>query len=88
MPHWAGLQVKLWDTTGGQPSLLASEDTGVGAVFTAAFCGECGWLVATGGAKGTVAVWDVTTSAAVRARFGKQLAAARTRGSMEDVAQV
>ena len=62
----------------GRPSLLASEDMGVGAAFTAGFCPEAGWLLAAGGAKGTVAVWDVTTSAAVQTRFGKQLAAART----------
>lgn len=79
------MQVKLWDVREGHPSLLASEDMGVGAVFTAGFCPEAGWLVAAAGAKGTVAVWDVAISSAVHAAFGKHLAGARTRG-MNDVA--
>lgn len=53
------LQVKLWDIADNKPSLVAAQDLKVGACFTAAFCREAPWLLAAGGAAGTVAVWDV-----------------------------
>lgn len=45
------LQVKLWDVSTEQPSLVAASDMGVGAIFSAAFCAESPFLVAAGGAK-------------------------------------
>ena len=70
------LQVKLWDVSSQQPSLVASQDLDVGAVFGASFCPEAPWLIAAGGAMGTVAVWDITTSAAVMSKYGRQLSKA------------
>ena len=67
-------QVKLWDVAGDKPSLVAAQDMKVGAAFTAAFCQEAPWLLAAGGAAGTVVVWDVLTSAPVANRYGKQFA--------------
>lgn len=58
-------QVKLWNTRGQQPVQLASQDLGVGAVFSASFCRDQPLLVAAGGALGTVAVWDAAVEAAV-----------------------
>jgi periodic tryptophan protein 1 len=72
------LQVKLWDITGSKPSLVAQQDLKVGACFTAAFCSDAPWLLAAGGAAGTVAVWDVLTNAAVSNRYAKQLKAGVT----------
>lgn len=59
-----------------QPSLVASQDLDVGAVFGAAFCPEAPWLLAAGGATGTVAVWDITTNAAVMSKYGRSLSKA------------
>ena len=59
-----------------QPSLVASQDLEVGAVFGAAFCPEAPWLIAAGGALGTVAVWDITTNAAVMSKYGRMLSRA------------
>ena len=56
--------------------LLAAEDLQVGAVFAAGFCRDAPHLVAAGGSKGTVAVWDVTTAPAVEAYRAKQLGTA------------
>lgn len=71
-------QVKLWDVASQQPSIVASAaDLNVGAIFTAGFCGEASWLIAAGGSKGAVAVWDIATSPAVQAKYGRALAAAR-----------
>jgi periodic tryptophan protein 1 len=64
---------KLWDIGGGRPELLASQDLKVGAVFGAAFCADAPHLLAAGGAKGTVTVWDVTADDTVASRFGKAL---------------
>ena len=50
----------------------------VGAAFTAAFCQEAPWLLAAGGAAGTVAVWDVLTSGPVASRYGKHFAKCRS----------
>lgn len=72
------MQVKLWDVASNQPSLIATAtDMAVGAIFTCSFCKEAPWLIAAGGANGTVAVWDITTSAAVQGKYGQQLAANR-----------
>ena len=56
----------------------------VGAAFSAAFCPEAPWLLAAGGAKGTVAVWDITCSAAVvSSKFGRKLSkAAKAAGAV------
>ena len=71
------VQVKLWDLRDNKPSLVAAQDLKVGAAFTAGFCQDAPWLLAAGGAMGTVAVWDIMTSAAVTSRYGKQLAKLR-----------
>lgn len=77
-------QVKLWDVSTGQPSLITAQDLKVGAAFSAAFCPEAPWLLAAGGAKGTVAVWDITCSAAVmNSKFGRKLSkAAKAAGAV------
>ena len=69
--------MKLWDLKGNKPSLVAAQDLKVGAAFTAGFCQDASWLLAAGGAAGTVAVWDIMTSTAVSSRYGKQLAKLR-----------
>ena len=79
--HACAVQVKLWDLAGNKPSLVAAQDAKVGAAFAAAFAPDAPWLLAAGGAAGTVAVWDVLTNAAVAARFGKQLAQSRSAAS-------
>ena len=71
------MQVKLWDLKDNKPSLIAAQDLKVGAAFTAGFCQAAPWLLAAGGAMGTVAVWDLMTSAAVTSRYGKKLAKLR-----------
>lgn len=71
-------QVKLWDVSSQQPSLVATaSNLNLGAVFSAGFCPEASWLIAAGGAKGTVAVWDITTSPAVESKYGLALNAGR-----------
>ena len=68
--------MKLWDVSTHQPALVATQNLQVGAVFGAAFCPEAPWLLAAGGAMGTVAVWDITSNAAVMSKYGRQLSKA------------
>jgi periodic tryptophan protein 1 len=64
-------KVSLWKiAAGAAPTALASADLKVGAVFSASFCGDAPFLVAAGGAKGSVSVWDTTTEPAV-VEYGK-----------------
>ena len=80
------MQVKLWDVSSQQPALLATQDLQVGAVFAAAFCPEAPWLLAAGGAMGTVAVWDITTNSAVMSKYGRSLSrAVAAAGSDKDL---
>ena len=65
------MQVKLWDISSGAPQLVAAQDLKAGAVFAAAFCPASPFLIAAGGAKGSVAVWDTLTDARVAAKYGK-----------------
>jgi periodic tryptophan protein 1 len=53
------LQVKLWDVSDDAPKLVASQDLGVGAIFAVGIPSDAAHLVAAGGAKGEVAVWDL-----------------------------
>jgi periodic tryptophan protein 1 len=63
-------KAKLWDVSSGAPTLLASQDAGLGAIFTASFCGlDAPHLLAMAGAKGAVGVWDVRSSAPVAGKW-------------------
>ena len=66
-------QVKLWDVS-DKPSLVASQDMNVGALFAASFCPEAANLYACGGAKGELVVWDILTNAAVVKKYGNHVA--------------
>ncbi|GAQ88972.1 hypothetical protein KFL_004750010 [Klebsormidium nitens] len=61
--------VKLWDTTGHRPAMLASKNPKVGAVFSVSFCKDAPHLLANGGSKGELNVWGVLDTAAVARRF-------------------
>ncbi len=78
------VQVKLWDVSTQQPALIATQDLQVGAVFGAAFCPEAPWLLAAGGAMGTVAVWDITTNSAVMSKYGRTLSRAVAAVASDD----
>ncbi|GAX85744.1 hypothetical protein CEUSTIGMA_g13159.t1 [Chlamydomonas eustigma] len=52
-------KVKLWDVSNNQPSLIASKDLQIGAVFSVSFSGQAGYLLACGGAMDSLTVWDM-----------------------------
>lgn len=62
-------KVKLWDLSGGEPVEIVSQDMKVGAIFSAQFSQDEPFLIAAGGAKGGVVVWDTRASNAVSDRY-------------------
>jgi|TARA_B110000977_G_scaffold87188_1_gene116031 periodic tryptophan protein 1 len=66
--------LKLWDIADHKPSLIATNNPQIGAVFTAGFAPSVPYLVGCAGSKGEVAVWDILTDVAVaEGLYGKQL---------------
>jgi periodic tryptophan protein 1 len=65
---------KLWDVSAGKPSLLASMEPKLGALFSGSFCRDVPYLLAMAGAKGSVGVWDVRSCAAVAAKWPQLMA--------------
>eukprot|EP00850_Spirogloea_muscicola_P003057 SM000012S25319 [mRNA] locus=s12:333757:337733:+ [translate_table: standard] len=57
--------VKIWDTTNDAPSCLTSINPKVGAIFSLSFCRDSPNLLAIGGSKGKLHVWNTWTSTAV-----------------------
>lgn len=65
--------LKLWDLNDGKPSLLCQHQPQVGAIFSCGFSPSVPYLIAAAGSKGTVAVWDIMSEAAVREKHGASL---------------
>ncbi|KAK3285389.1 hypothetical protein CYMTET_7006 [Cymbomonas tetramitiformis] len=79
--------VKMWDCTGGKPSLLHTADLKIGALFAMGFCKDAPHLLAAGGSKGVVSVWDIMTKASVANRFGAELAKHARGGASKIVSE-
>nr|UUJ75346.1 WD40 transcription factor [Juglans regia] len=62
--------VKLWDLSNNQPSCVASQNPKAGAVFSIFFSEDSPFLLAIGGSKGKLEVWDTLSDAGVARRFG------------------
>ncbi|XP_059460675.1 uncharacterized WD repeat-containing protein C17D11.16-like [Corylus avellana] len=62
--------VKLWDLSNNQPSCVASVNPKAGAVFSISFAEDNPFLLAIGGSKGKMEVWDALSDASVSRRFG------------------
>ncbi|XP_074285024.1 uncharacterized protein LOC141610705 [Silene latifolia] len=60
--------VKLWDLSNNQPSCVASKNPKAGAVFAVSFSVENPFLLAIGGSKGKLEVWDTLSEAGVAKR--------------------
>ncbi len=62
-------KVKLWDISNNTPTMIAAQDMQIGAIFSASFCGQAGYLLACGGAMGSVTVWDMRAMKGATARW-------------------
>lgn len=62
--------VKLWDLSNNQPSCVASNNPKAGKVFSISFSEENPFLLAIGGSKGKLQVWDTLSDAGVERKYG------------------
>lgn len=62
--------VKLWDLSNNQPSCIASHKPKAGAVFSISFSVDDPFLLAIGGSKGKLGMWDTLSDAGVSKKFG------------------
>ncbi|XP_058213841.1 uncharacterized WD repeat-containing protein C17D11.16-like [Rhododendron vialii] len=62
--------VKLWDLSNKQPSWVSSYNPRAGDVYSISFSEDSPFLLAIGGSKGTLEVWDTLSDAGVSRRYG------------------
>ncbi|KAG5413418.1 hypothetical protein IGI04_000985 [Brassica rapa subsp. trilocularis] len=63
--------VKLWDLSNNEPSCITSHKPKAGAVFSISFSADNPFLLAIGGSKGELHVWDTLLDANVARKYGK-----------------
>lgn len=61
--------VKLWDVSGATPALLATKDMELGKVFSVKFSPDSASLLAAGGSKGKLGVWNTLEQEAMQERL-------------------
>lgn len=61
--------VKVWDVSSGTPNEIATRDVKQGELFTLQFCRDIPWVIATGGSKGELAIWDLSESQRIEGHF-------------------
>ena len=80
----AGLDkcVKLWDYTDNQPTMIATRSMQAGKLFTCSFdvSADTPFLLACGGDKGKLAVWDVTENKHVQNKYAQYISKTRHAG--------
>jgi periodic tryptophan protein 1 len=72
--------VKLWDVSGAAPALLATKDMDIGKVFSVKFSPDSATLLAAGGSKGKLGVWNTLEQEAMQARMPEAQAALDEEG--------
>lgn len=63
--------VKLWDLSNNQPSCVASKNPKAGAVFSVSFSEENPFLLAIGGSKGKLELWNTLSDSGVAQRYSR-----------------
>ncbi|ESW14506.1 hypothetical protein PHAVU_008G287000 [Phaseolus vulgaris] len=62
--------VKLWDLSNNQPSCVASKAPKAGAIFKISFSEDNPFLLAIGGSKGKLELWDTFSESGVSRKYG------------------
>jgi|LauGreDrversion4_2_1035121.scaffolds.fasta_scaffold229808_1 periodic tryptophan protein 1 len=82
-PHISGMLAtvgsdsicKVWDVTStntegkAEPKLISKRDLKQGELFSVQFYSDIAWVLAAGGSKGEVAIWDTEESAEIKKHF-------------------
>ena len=62
--------VKIWDIAHvGQPKLVGYRKMGMGELFSLSYYKDIPWVLAAGGSKGEIAVWDTEESEKIKEHF-------------------
>jgi len=62
--------VKLWDIASeGKPTLIGHKKMAMGELFSLSFYKDIPWVLAAGGSKGEIAVWDTEENEKVQQHF-------------------
>ena len=64
--------IKIWDiahNNGTEPKLIGAKKTTMGELFTLSFYKDIPWVLAAGGSKGEVAVWDIEENDTISKHF-------------------
>lgn len=64
--------VKIWDIShnnGTDPKLIHSKEMKTGELFSLQFYKDIPWVLAAGGSKGELAIWDISENQAINAHF-------------------
>lgn len=64
--------VKIWDIShngGSDPKCLAQKKMGMGELFSLSYYKDIPWVLAAGGSKGEIAVWDSEENEQIKAHF-------------------
>ena len=64
--------VKIWDigaNGGTNPEMISYRNMKQGELFSLQFCQDIPWVLACGGSKGEVAVWDVSENQDIEKHF-------------------
>ncbi|KAJ1840873.1 rRNA-processing protein [Coemansia sp. RSA 2708] len=80
--------LKVWDVRDHRPKMVVSRNVDVGSVFAARFCPDEPMLLAAAGSSGESRIWDMSTSAPVRAVFGGAVAAGAAAAAEKPLVRV
>ena len=64
--------IKIWDIAhngGTEPKLIGAKKTTMGELFSLSFYRDIPWVLAAGGSKGEVAVWDIEENETIGKHF-------------------
>lgn len=64
--------IKIWDiaaNNGAEPKLIGNKKTNMGELFTLSYYKDIPWVLAAGGSKGEVAVWDTEENENLQKHF-------------------
>lgn len=61
--------VKIWDISTTPPKLIGYRKMGMGELFSLSYYKDIPWVLAAGGSKGELAVWDTEESEKVKEHF-------------------
>ena len=66
--------VKIWDISNQpQPKLIGYRKMAMGELFSLSFYKDIPWVLAAGGSKGEIAVWDIEENEQVKTHFSTSL---------------